>query len=138
MKESFQSKIRPPPPCCNQPCATPPPKPQRAPYIVPGDLSSPQRACLEFLSTTGLQITLKVWIMLCIKSIIILTSMSLSTFIRSAEGAVWLKGQVFYIKNGCRPSRYGLCDYISHDFFFLKWLRVECLMALAQKSNRSR
>lgn len=55
---------------------------------------------------------------------------------------VWLKGQVLYSKRMSPPpsDRHRLRDYISPRlciFFPPKWLRVECLMALALKSNGS-
>lgn len=56
---------------------------------------------------------------------------------------VWLKGQVLYSKRMSPPppsDRHRLRDYISPRLSIPpppKWLRVECLMALALKSNGS-
>lgn len=90
------------------------------------ELSITLRSCLEFVSTPGLQITLKVFSNVLFKSMSILMSMSLSTSIQLTKE--WFgRRDSFYIKNGWHCNHCGLCDYILD---FLKWFRVECLIAL--------
>lgn len=113
--------------CCNQPCApTDRPLHCNAPHVLPGDPSNTPRPCLEFVSTTGLQITLKVFSNVLYKSTSILMYMSLSTSIQLTKGWFGWRDS-FYIENGWQSNHCGLCDYILD---FLKWFRVECLIAL--------
>lgn len=96
------------------------------PHVLPGDPSSTLRSCLEFVSTAGLQITLKVLSNVLYKSTGILMYMSLSTSIQLTKGWFGWRDS-FYIENGWQSNHCGLCDYILD---FLKWFRVECLIAL--------
>lgn len=125
-QKSFQSNL-PIPHCCNQLCA---PSDRslccNALLNLARDLSNTLRSCLEFVSTPVLQITLKVFSNVLYKSMSILMYMSLSTSIQLTKG--WFgRRDSFYIENGWHSNHCGLCDYILD---FLKWFRVECLIAL--------
>ncbi len=112
---------------CNQPCS-----PSgtslcsNAPHVLPKDPSNTLRPCLEFVSTTGLQITLKVFSNVLYKSTSIQMYTSLSTSIALTERRFGWRDR-FYIGNGWQSNHCGLCDCILD---FLKWFRVECLIAL--------
>lgn len=125
-QKSFRSNLV-LPYCCNQPCAPSDRSPCcNAPHVLPGDPSNTLRSCLEFASTTGLQITLNVFSNVLYKSTSILMYMSLSTSIQLTKGWFGWRDS-FFIENGWQSNHCGLCDYILD---FLKWFRVECLIAL--------
>lgn len=113
--------------CCNQPRV---PSDRslwcNALLYLARDPSNGLRSCLDFMSTTGLQITLEAFSNVLYKSMSILMYMSLSTSIQLTKG--WFgQRDSFYIENGWQSNHCGLCDYI---LGFLKWFRVECLIAL--------